>query len=122
MHVYWQQKAWMDGSVAQSWAKNTFSPAVDKSHANALFLDNFSCQMTEEFHSVCKELASTVVYPLPPEETDKCQLVGQGVGNLLQELMGKELDKYLEKKDNLGGFYLLGGGGGSFPPPKKKFY
>ena len=107
----------MDGSVAQSWAKNTFSPA-DKSHANALFLDNFSCQMTEEFHSVCKELASTVVYPLPPEETDKCQLVGQRVGNLLQELMGKELDKYLEKKDNLGGFYLLGGG--ELPP--QKFY
>ena len=57
--------------------------------------------MTEEFHSVCRELASTVVYPLPPDETDKCQPVDQGVGNLIKELMGKELDKYLEKEDNL---------------------
>ena len=101
MHVYWQQNALMDGAVAQSWVKNAFAPAVNKSHENALFLDNLSCQMTEEFHSVCRELASTVVYPLPPDETDKCQPVDQGVGNVIKELMGKELDKYLEKEDNL---------------------
>ena len=101
MHVYWQQNAWMDGAVAQSWVKNTFAPTVAKSHENVLFLDNLSCQMTEEFHSVCRELASTVVYPLPPDETDKCQPMDQGVGNLIKELMGKELDKYLEKADNL---------------------
>ena len=101
MHVYWQQKAWTDGSVAQSWVKNTFEPAVDKSHENVSFLDNLSCQMTEEFDSVCRELTSIVVYPLPPNETDKCQPVGQGVGTLIKESMGKELDKYLEKEDNL---------------------
>ena len=60
----------MDGAVAQSRVKNTFAPAVDKSHENVLCLDNLSFQMTEEFHSVCRELASTVVYPLPPDETD----------------------------------------------------
>ena len=57
--------------------------------------------MMEEFHSVCRELASTVVYTLPHYETGKCQPVDQGVGNLIKELMGKGLDKYLEKEDNL---------------------
>ena len=57
--------------------------------------------MTEEFHTSCKELASPVVYLLPSDETDKCQHVDQGEGYLIKKLMGNELDKYLEKKDNL---------------------
>ena len=101
VHVYWQKNAWMDRSVALNWIKQTFAPAVDKSSENVLFLDNLGCQMTEEFHATCRELASTVVYPLPPEETDKCQPIDQGEGFLIKKLMGKELDKHLEESDNL---------------------
>ena len=101
VHVYWQEGGWMDSSVALSWIKNTFAPAVDKKSENVLFLDNLSCQMTGGFHSTCSELASTVVYLSPPCETDKCQPVDQGEGDWLKTLLGNELDKYLEKKDNL---------------------
>ena len=43
VHVYWQERGWMDSSVALSWIKNTFAPAVDKKSENVLFLDNLSC-------------------------------------------------------------------------------
>ena len=52
-------------------------------------------------HEKCKELASTLVYPLPPDETLKCQPVDQGEGNMIKKLMGKELDHHLEEGENL---------------------
>ena len=101
VHVYWQKNAWMDRSVALNCLKQTFAPAVDKSSENFLFLDNLGCQMTEEFQATFRELASTVVYPLPPEGTDKCQPIDQGEGFLMKKLMGKGLDKHLKESDNV---------------------
>eukprot|EP00794_Sanderia_malayensis_P013638 gene13638-15064_t len=101
VHIYWQPSAWMDSNVALKWVKNTFAPAVCKKSENVLFLDNLSCQMTQQFHSACKQFASTLVYPLPPGETDKCQPVDQGEGYMIKQLIGQELDKYLEEDDNL---------------------
>eukprot|EP00794_Sanderia_malayensis_P001546 gene1546-1709_t len=101
VHVYWQSNAWMDRAVAGEWVRNTFAPNVDKTVENVLFLDNLNCQVTGDFHNVCKELASTLVYALPAEEKDKCQPVDQGDGYLIKKLMGQQLDKYLEQSDNL---------------------
>ena len=101
VHVYFQENAWMDGPLAVKWIQDTFAPNVDKNAENVLFLDNLNCQTKEQFHSVAKELASTLVYALPPEETDKVQPVDQGEGWLTKTIMGQQLDKYLEKKDNL---------------------
>ena len=101
VHVYWQNNAWMDGVVAMDWIRNTFAPNVDKAVENVLFLDNLNCQVTGDFYKVCKEVASTLVYALPAEETDKCQPIDQGEGYLIKKLMGQELDKYLEQSDNL---------------------
>ena len=101
VHVYWQEKGWMDSNVALQWTEKTFAPAVDCSAENILFLDNLACQMTQEFHMKCKELASTLVYPLPPDETDRCQPVDQGEGNMIKKLMGEELDHHLEEGENL---------------------
>ena len=101
VHVYWQTNAWLESELALEWVKNTFAPTVSKDAENVLLLDNLRCQTSEVFHSVCKEAASTFLHALPPDETDKVQPVDQGEGWLIKELMGKELDKYLEKDDNL---------------------
>ena len=68
----------MDSTVATQWVKNTFAPAIDKSQEIVLFLDNLSCQCTKDFHSICREEANTLVYPLPPSVTDKLQPVDAG--------------------------------------------
>eukprot|EP00795_Rhopilema_esculentum_P014366 gene14366-5413_t len=34
VHIYWQDNGWMDSAVATQWVKNTFGPAIDKSHEN----------------------------------------------------------------------------------------
>ena len=92
----------MDGwPLAVKWIQDTFALNVDKNAKNVLFLDNLNCQTKEQFHSVAKELASTLIYALPPEETDKVQPIDQGEGWLTKTIMGQELEKYFEKKDNL---------------------
>ena len=88
--------------LAVKWIQDTFAPNVDKNAKNVLFFDNLNCQTKEHFHGVAKELASTLVYALPSEETDKVQPVDQGEGWLKEKtIMGQQLDKYLEKKDKL---------------------
>eukprot|EP00112_Aurelia_sp_Birch-Aquarium-sp1_P024456 Seg7753.1 transcript_id=Seg7753.1/GoldUCD/mRNA.D3Y31 product="hypothetical protein" protein_id=Seg7753.1/GoldUCD/D3Y31 len=101
VHVYFQEKGWMDGKVALEWVEMTYAPFVDKKSENVLFLDNLSSQMTGQFHRACRSMANTVVYPLPPQETDKCQPVDQGEGNLIKVLMGEQMDLFLQEDDNL---------------------
>ena len=100
VHVYFQKNAWMDGEVTKSWVENTFAPNVDKAEENVLFLDNLSCQVSEDFYKECSVKANTVLYTLPPEETDKVQPIDQGEGYLIKKLIGAELDKYLEVEAN----------------------
>ena len=38
---------------------------------------------------------------LPFDETDKCQPVDQGEGNMIKQLTEDQLDEFLEKDDNL---------------------
>ena len=90
----------MDGEVAKSWVENTFAPNVDKTEENVLFLDNLSCQVSEDFYKECSVTANTVLYTLPPEETDKVRPIDQGEGYLIKKLIGTELDKYLEVEAN----------------------
>ena len=99
VHIYWQENSWLDSRVALEWVENT--PAIDKTEDNVLFLDNLACQTTVEFHGACRRLANTLVYPLPADETDKCQPVDQGEGNMIKQLIGDQLDEFLEKYDNL---------------------
>ncbi len=80
VHVYWQINAWMDKAVSEERVRKTFAPNVDKTAENVLFLDNLNCKVTGDFHNICKEFASTLVYALPAEETDKYQLFDQGKG------------------------------------------
>ena len=101
VHIYWQENAWLDSRVALEWVGNTFAPAIDKTAENVLFLDNLACQTTVEFHGACRRLAITLVYPLPADETDKCQPDDQGEGNMIKQLIGDQLDEFLEKDDNL---------------------
>ena len=89
VHAYFQENAWMDCPLAVKWIQDTFAPNVDKNAENVLFLDNLNCQTKEQFHNVAKELASTLVYALPPEETDKVQPVDQGEGWLTKTIMGQ---------------------------------
>ena len=101
VHVFWQKNGWMDKKVALQWVEKTFSPAVDKSHENVLFLDNLSCQCSEEFTLNCWRKANTVVYPLPPSSTDKVQPIDAGEGRQMKRLIGEQLDEYLEDDENL---------------------
>lgn len=98
VHVYWQDNGSMDGTVA--WMRNTFAPAIDKSKENVLFLDNLACQCTKDFHSLCREEANTLVYPLPPSVTGKLQPVDAGEGYMIKKLIGRQLDSYLESDEN----------------------
>eukprot|EP00794_Sanderia_malayensis_P008583 gene8583-9501_t len=101
VNVFWQKNGWMDKEVAQQWVEKTFSPSVDKSQENVLFLDNLNCQTSEEFVFNCRRKANTVVYPLPPSSTDKLQPVDAGEGRQMQKLIGEQLDKYLEDAANM---------------------
>ena len=100
VHIYWQDNGWMDSAVATQWVKNTFAPAIDKSQENVLFLDNLSCQCTQDFHSICRKEANTLAYPLPPSVTDKLQPVDAGEGYMIKKLIGCQLDSYLENDEN----------------------
>eukprot|EP00795_Rhopilema_esculentum_P014864 gene14864-5988_t len=77
--------------------------AIDKSQENVLFLDNLSCQTSEEFIFSCRRKANTVVYPLPPSFTDKVQPqpVDDGEGRQMKKLIVEQLDKYLEDDANI---------------------
>ena len=101
VHVFWQKNGWMDKEVALQWVEKTFSPAVDKSHENVLFLDNLSCQCSDKFILNCRRKANTVVYPLPPSSTDKVQPIDAGDGRQMKKLIGEQLDEYLEDDENL---------------------
>ena len=89
VHVFWQKNGWMDKEVALQWVEKTFSPAVDKSHENVLFLDNLSCQCSEEFTLNCQRKTNTVVYPLPPSSTDKVQPIDAREGTQMKRLIGE---------------------------------
>ena len=56
--------------------------------------------MARDFYNACKEVASTLVYALPGEETVNCQSIDQGEGYLNRKLMGEELDN-LDQDNNL---------------------
>ena len=101
VHVFWQKNGWMDKEVALQWVEKTFSPSIDKSQENVLFLDNLSCQTSQEFIVSCRRKANTVVYPLPPSSTDKVQPVDAGEGRQMKKLIGEQLDKYLEDDANM---------------------
>ena len=95
-----KNNGWMDKKVALQWVEKTFSPSIDKSQENVLFLDNLSCQTSEEFIVSCRRKANTVVYPLPPSSTNTVQPVDAGEGRQMKKLIGEQLDKYLEDDAN----------------------
>eukprot|EP00794_Sanderia_malayensis_P010404 gene10404-11491_t len=90
----------MDSYIAKDWIKYTFAASIEKSRESVLFLDNLNCQTTKEFHELCREEANCIVYPLPPNETDKIQPVGAGESFMNKKLIGGRLDRYLEDDDN----------------------
>ena len=99
--IYWQRRGWMNGEVAKEWLKKTFAPAVDKTRENVLFLNNLSSQCTEEFHTISRKEANTLVYPLPLSSTNKVQPIDTGEGYMMKKLIGDQLDRHLENDKNL---------------------
>ena len=58
--VFFQTKAWVDGTVCTDWVEKTLSVIVNKEDRFVLFVDNLSAQTTDEFKdliaSICRRL------------------------------------------------------------------
>ena len=88
----------MDATTNMEWVSGTLLLGItSKDKENVRFGNNASFQLQQEFHEICREKVSTVVYLLPESQTDKVQPVDAGFG--IQ--MKSALNKWLENEEDL---------------------
>ena len=101
VHVLFQKNAWIDESTNIKWTKDILIPSIlDNGVEHVLFADNVNFQTLQSFHQLCREEANTIVYMLPPNQTDKVQPIDQGEGFMMKKKIGLYLDEWLEDEEN----------------------
>ena len=101
VHVLFQKNAWIDESTNIKWTKDILIPSIlDNGVEQVLFADNVNFQTLQSFHQLCREEANTIVYMLPPNQTDKVQPIDQGERFMMKKKIGLYLDEWLEDEEN----------------------
>ena len=101
VHSLFQKNAWIDESTNIKWTKDILIPSIlDNGVEQVLFADNVNFQTLQSFHQLCREEANTIVYMLPPNQTDKVQPIDQGEGFMMKKKIGLYLDEWLEDEEN----------------------
>jgi hypothetical protein len=106
--VFFQKNAWFDREVAIAWAERTWKPYVQEHHSDddevLVICDNLNAQRTDEFKRIMREDAKTLLWYLPPNETDALQAVDAGYGQQVKERMRMLQDLWLADDDNYDGW------------------
>ncbi|RHY74553.1 hypothetical protein DYB30_012966 [Aphanomyces astaci] len=85
-HFYAVQKnAWMDERVWSMYLDEVLAPCLDD--ASVLVVDNFECHVSDSTHEKLAETLFSVVEPLPPNSTSRCQPLDVGVMGPLKAML-----------------------------------
>ena len=101
--VYFQPNAWADTDFSCEWAKKTLKEALDVDHF-ALFCDNLTAQISDDFKESVSSLSGVCWYGLP-NATDLWQPVDAGYAELLKRLITQRFHNWLDAEENADRWY-----------------
>ncbi len=90
--VYFQENGWADTAFSVEWAKKTLAPFVADHGHFALFCDNLSAQVSEEFKKAILQLHGVCWYGL-------WQPVDAGYGSLLEVFIQQAHRRWLDSDE-----------------------
>ncbi|RHY85137.1 hypothetical protein DYB26_012192 [Aphanomyces astaci] len=93
-----QSNAWMDECVCSMYLDEVLAPCVDD--ASMLLVDNLACHVSEASHDKVAETHFSVVEPLPPNSSSRCQPLDVGVMGPLKAMLKTA---WLLEEDNRSG-------------------
>ena len=98
-----QEKAWVDIKTCNELAEIYFGPYLHENHSDEetlLYCDNLDAQVQPVFLDILKTFSCSR-FLTPPDCTELTQAVDAGLGRNLKVLTAKEMDEWMEVKDNL---------------------
>ena len=105
VHVRFQKKAWADDEFCEDFAADEMKEATEaaraRSERSVVFVDNLSGQTTDAHKSLLKKHAKCDRHLLPTGSTGELMLIDGGIGVRLKNLMGEEMDAWLEQEGHL---------------------
>lgn len=102
--VYFQENAWADTKFSVEWIGRTLKPITKNENRFALFCDNLTAQITEDFKESVSKINGVCWYGLP-NATDLWQPVDAGYAQLLKVLITQNHHTWLECEENAEKWY-----------------
>lgn len=102
--VYFQENAWADTDFSVAWAQKTLKTQVESEKRFALFCDNLTAQISDEFKSEISSQSGVCWFGLP-NATDLWQPVDAGYAELLKTFVGQAQHEWLDNEDNAEKWY-----------------
>ncbi|RHY42024.1 hypothetical protein DYB30_007009 [Aphanomyces astaci] len=97
-HYAVQTNAWMDERVWSIYLDEVLAPQVED--ASVLLVDNLACHVSDSSYDKVAETLFSVVEPLPPNSTSRCQPLDVGVMGPLKAML--KTAWLLEEDDRIG--------------------
>ena len=100
--VYSQENAWADIKFCVDWVNNTLKKGTESEGENefVLFCDNLVSQTSEKFLAAVPAINGVVWFGVSVE-TDIWQPVDCGIGQMLNQIVAKVQDEWLEHDENI---------------------
>ena len=97
VHVYFQENAWVDNSLACQWMEKTIKPFIEEENLGpyTLFCDNLTAQTSDQFKEAVSDGRGLVWYGLR-NATDLWQPVDVGIAYTLKQLIGQAHRDWLD--------------------------
>ena len=102
--VFFQENAWADTDFSVAWAKTTLKPEVEGEERFALFCDNLTAQISDEFKEGISSQSGICWFGLP-NTTDVWQPVDAGYADLLKTLIAQAQHDWLDREENAEKWY-----------------
>ena len=102
--VYFQENAWADTKFSVEWVERTLKPNTKNENRFALFCDNLTVQITEDFKESVSNINGICWYGLP-NATDLWQPVDAGYAQLLKVLITQDHHTWLDSEENAEKWY-----------------
>ena len=97
--VYFQDNAWADTEFSVNWVNKTLKSATERNDRLALFCDNLSAQVTDNFRDAVSAIVGLIWYEVS-NATDLSQSVDAGFGELLKVHTKQEHNRWLDCNEN----------------------
>ena len=98
--VYWQPNAWTDMIFSVQWIKNTLAAAVEGLDDYALYCDNLTAQVSDDFMKEVRQNKGIVWFGTP-NGTHFWQPVDAGAGKVFKSRIKQEQSIWLELDENI---------------------